>query len=103
MYNVSPMFDALAERFDDAYEIKDVASYGCAAGVSGFIYYRETCAFYDEHEDEILDYLSDYDISIKDVCEDEDTIDQLKNRLVWCTVEQWCADQLDREETALSV
>ena len=41
MYNVSPMFDALAERFDDMDEIKDVAEYGCAAGVSDFIYSAE--------------------------------------------------------------
>jgi hypothetical protein len=35
------MFDALAERFDDMDECKDVAEYGCSAGVSGFIYSTE--------------------------------------------------------------
>ena len=92
------MHSALTARFDDIDEIKDVARYGCASGVSGFIYYHETLAFYDEHEDEILDYLSDCDISIKDVCEDDDDITQLKNRLVWCVVEMWCSAQEMAEE-----
>tara|TARA_R100000406_G_scaffold34923_1_gene23052 strand:- start:546 stop:854 length:309 start_codon:yes stop_codon:yes gene_type:complete len=87
------MHSALTARFDDIDEIRDVANYGCAAGVSGFIYYSETCAFYDEHEQDILDYLADCDISIKDVCHDDDCIDTLKNRLVWTVVEMWCQAQ----------
>ena len=74
-------------------ELRDIVNYGMNAGVSGFIYYHETCAFYDEHEQEILDYLHDCDISIKDVCEDDDCIDMLKNRLVWSVVELWCQAQ----------
>ena len=95
---MTALTDALAARFTDADEIKDVANYGCAGGVSDFIYYTETSAFYDEHEDEILDYLSDCDISIKDLCEDDDCIDTLKNRLVWCVVEMWCSAQEMVEE-----
>ena len=99
------MHDALTARFDDIDEIRDVANYGCAAGVSGFIYYSETCAFYDEHEQEILEYLLDCDISIKDVCQDDDNIDMLKNRLVWTVVELWCQAQEmahEMEQVALS-
>ena len=48
------MFDALAERFDDMDEIKDVAEYGCQAGVSDFIYSSELAEFFDKYEDEIL-------------------------------------------------
>ena len=99
------MHDALAARFTDADEIKDVANYGCAGGVSGFIYYTETSAFYDEHEDEILDYLSDCGITIKDLCAENDTIAMLKNTLVWCVVEMWCQAQqiaTEMEEFALS-
>jgi hypothetical protein len=99
------MHDALTARFTDADEIKDVANYGCAGGVSGFIYYTETSAFYDEHEDEILDYLSDCGITIKDLCAENDTIAMLKNTLVWCVVEMWCQAQqiaTEMEEFALS-
>ena len=99
------MHDALTERFDDADEIKDVAHHGCAGGVSGFIYYTETSKFYDEYEDEILDYLSDCGVTIRDLCTNDDTITTLKNSLVWCTVECWCqaqhmANELEREALA---
>ena len=99
------MHDALAARFTDADEIKDVANYGCAGGVSDFIYYTETSAFYDEHEDEILDYLSDCGFTIKDLCDENDSIAMLKNTLVWCVVELWCQAQqiaTEMEEFALS-
>ena len=99
------MHDALTARFDDADEIKDVANYGCSGGVSGFIYYSETSKFYDEYEDEILDYLSDCGVTIRDLCTNDDTITTLKNSLVWCVVECWCeaqhmANELEREALA---
>ena len=87
------MQDILAARFTDADEIKDVATYGCAAGVSDFIYYHETEKFYDEYEDEILDYLADCGVTIRDLCTNDDTITTLKNSLVWCVVECWCQAQ----------
>ena len=89
------MHDALTARFTDADEIKDVAEYGCSGGVSGFIYYSETSKFYDEYEDEILDYLSDYDITIKELCNEYDTIAMLKDTLVWRVVELWCQDRYE--------
>jgi hypothetical protein len=38
----------------DADEIKDVANYGCAGGVNGFIYYTEINEFFDAYEEQIL-------------------------------------------------
>ena len=99
------MHDALTARFDDADEIKDVANYGCAGGVNGFIYYSETSKFFDEHEDEIYYWLNDFGFSMKDFAKDGSTISTLKNDLVWCVVECWCqaqdtANQLEREALA---
>ena len=87
------MHDALTARFDDADEIKDVATYGCAGGVSGFIYYSETEKFFDEYEDEIYDYLNDAGYSMKNFVDTGSTISTLKNEMVWCTVELWCQVQ----------
>jgi hypothetical protein len=103
-YNMT-MHDALTARFTDADEIKDVAEYGCSGGVSAFIYYSETSKFYDEYENEILDYLADCGVTIRDLCTNDDTIATLKNSLVWCTVECWCqaqhmANELEREALA---
>ena len=88
------MYTILDEEFDID-ELRDIAEHGMSAGVSGFIYYRETTAKFDEHDDEIQDFLSDwyYDCIGGDEgsfahfarqCED---ITQLKNKLVWAYVE----------------
>ena len=87
------MHDALTARFTDADEIKDVANYGCAGGVSGFIYYTETTKFFDEYEDEIYDYLNDCEMSMIDFVDRGSTITSLKNEMVWCVVELWCQAQ----------
>ena len=92
------MHQALTERFDDADEIKDVANYGCAGGVSGFIYYSETEKFFDEYEDEIYDYLNDAGYSMKNFVDTGSTIATLKNEMVWCVVELWCQVQHDVNE-----
>jgi len=99
------MHDALTARFTDADEIKDVARYGCEGGVNGFISCHETSKFYDKYEDQILDYLNDCGVTIRDLCTNEDTIASLKNSLVWCAVELWCqaqdmANELEREALA---
>jgi len=99
------LHESLSARFTAADEIKDVAMHGCSGGVSGFIYYHETSKFYDKYEDQILDYLSDCGVTIRDLCTNEDTIASLKNSLVWCAVECWCeaqhtANLLEREALA---
>lgn len=99
------MHDALTARFTDADEIKDVATYGCEGGVSGFIYYSENEKFFDEHEDEIYDYLNDCGFSLVDFENNGTTIRSPKNDLVWCVVECWCqaqhmANELEREALA---
>lgn len=88
------LHDALASRFTDLDEIKDVANHGCAGGVSGFIYYSETSKFFDLFEDEIYDYLDDCEYSMADFVERGSTITTLKNQMVWCVVELWCQAQL---------
>ena len=95
---MTTMHDALTARFDDANEIKDVAAYGCAGGVSGFIYYSETSKFFDEYEDEIYDYLNDAGFSMKNFVHSGSTISTLKNDLVWCVVEMYCQCVLNEYE-----
>ena len=97
MYNVSPLFDALAERFDDMDEIKDVAEYGCAAGVSGFIYSSELCEFFDKYEDEIEDELDTLGLTYADLVDTTDfwTMQECKEKAVWCVVEMYCHQRVD--------
>ena len=97
MYNVSPMFDALAERFDDMDEIKDVAEYGCSGGVSGFIYSTELAEFFDKYEDEIESELDVYGLKYEDLLDTSEfyTMQELKEKAVWCIVEMYCHNRVD--------
>lgn len=83
---------ALAERFTDNDEIIDVANYGCSGGVSGFIYYHETNKFFDDFEDDIedvcFDVIGDDYLAVLAKC--EDSIQGLKNKMVWFVVEEYC-------------
>ena len=104
---MSRLTDALDERFTDLDEIKDVANYGCSAGVGGFIYYSETRAFFLEHEDDIEDWMDELyfgDNYIKEITDDDSiTVNGLMNKIVWIVVETYCQDKLNQaEESAVA-
>ena len=98
LLNMSRLTDALDERFDDLDEVKNVANHGCEGGVSEFFYYKETRKFFFEHEDEIEDQMDDIyfgDNYIKDITEDDNcTVNQLMNKIVWIIVEDYCQTRL---------
>ena len=87
---MTALTDALAARFTDASEIKDVANYGCAGGVSGFIYSTELAMFFDDHEDEIEEVMDDYGITYQELVPDAQTMQQYKEKAVWFVVESYC-------------
>ena len=91
------MYDALAERFDDMDEIKDVAEYGCAAGVSDFIYSTELAEFFDKYEDEIESELDVYGLKYEDLLDTSEfyTMQELKEKAVWCIVEMYCHNRVN--------
>ena len=80
---------------EDIFLISDIAKHGCSGGVSGLIYYRETRAFHDEHEEEIWDLVAEYAENegcklmelVYRITKNAGSIMQLKNDLVWWTVE----------------
>ena len=91
------MFDALAERFDDMDEIKDVAEYGCQAGVSDFIYSSELAEFFDKYEDEIEDEHDTYGLKYQDLVDTNEfyTMQECKEKAVWVVVEMYCHQRVD--------
>ena len=80
---------------EDVFLISDIAKHGCSGGVSGLIYYRETRAFHDEHEEEIWNLVAEYAENegcklmelVYRITKNAGSITQLKNDLVWWTVE----------------
>lgn len=83
---------ALADRFTDPDEIRDVANYGCSGGVSGFIYSSELYDFFEEHEDEIEETLEQYEMSLHQLVRDPSnyTMQELREAAVWFVVEAHC-------------
>ena len=86
-------------------ELQDIVNHGMSAGVSGFIYTLECADKFDEHDDEIQDYLSDwcYDNGVGQssfayFAPDAEDIAQLKNKLVWSYVELKAHDILSQAD-----
>tara|TARA_S200002703_G_C3719650_1_gene221103 strand:+ start:417 stop:749 length:333 start_codon:yes stop_codon:yes gene_type:complete len=87
-------YDILGREFD-LDELKDVANYGASQGVPGFIYYSELRDIFDDNDDEIQDYLSDWvhdnigdgESSFSYFAKDVEDITQLKGKLVWAYLE----------------
>jgi hypothetical protein len=94
MVNEEPVYTILDHEFE-VDELVDIATHGMAQGVSGFIYYHENVKHFDDNEDEIQDYLSDWvhdniggdETSFSYFAPDVEDITQLKGKLVWAYVE----------------
>ena len=76
-------------------ELRDIVNHGMSGGVSGFIYTHECVEAFDENDDLIQDYLSEWvhdniggeESSFSYFAKDCEDISQLKNKLVWAFVE----------------
>ena len=92
----------LFEILDEEYtleELGDIATHGCASGVSGFTYTIEILRAYDKYEDEILSALDQFadDLGegsalrmLMNTVEQrkmEPTMDNIKEMAVWTYVE----------------
>ena len=98
-------FDILGHEFDmDA--LNDIATHGCAAGVSGFIYSSELADVYDKHEDDIWNYLDEYAFDLGKesgirmvidlISDDYYTMQEIKEKAVWMFVELFAVQLLQR-------
>ena len=78
-------------------ELKDIVNHGMSAGVPGFISTKDNVQWFDENEDEIEEFLSDW---YHDVMDEDNyihamtegrpeiaSIDALKQHMVWTYVE----------------
>ena len=60
MYCIFPDSESESVATFDVDQLVDIATYGMRQGVSGFIYTRDNVAWFDENEDTIEEYLSDF-------------------------------------------
>ena len=98
-------FDILGNEFDmDA--LNDIATHGCAAGVSGFIYSSELHDVFEKYEEEICDFLDDHaycvgnksglQMVIDTIDAESYTLQDLKEKAVWLFVELFAVQLLQR-------
>ena len=57
------MIESAFESVKDSYDLdtlRDIAEHGCVSGVAhDHIYYHETISFFDNYEDEIIEFITD--------------------------------------------
>lgn len=83
----------------DLQELAEITQHGCASGcASGLIYYKDTCAFYDQFSDELHTKLGEW---IDETGENPSCVtDQLsfamgfQNAVVWFVAEQYANELL---------
>ena len=87
---------------EERFLISDVANHGCSGGtISELIYYEDSVKFYNDHEDEIWDELSNmaedlgetipFMISNFRGCKNVDSAETFKNLLAW-----WICEHIAR-------
>jgi len=90
----------------DSYGIEDlreIVEHGCVSGVAHqHIYYHETLSFFDNYEDEIIEYIADEtggefneQLWLNNPC----NITGYKNDTVWCYVELIAQQLIDEYES----
>ena len=96
MQTINRNYTILGHEFD-ADELKDIANHGMSSGVNGFIYTSENVKHFNDNDDEIEAYLSDwyhdtmgednYIHAMTDGRPELASIDALKQHMVWAYVE----------------
>ena len=88
--------------------IADIAKHGCSGGVAGIIYYDETIAFHQQHEEEIWQLVQEHAGAaglkngefLQHVTSDPGSLTQLTNDLVWWAVEVRAQELLEQPPAA---
>ena len=91
--------ETMTARFEGEFdEVEDIANHGASCGWHGFTYHNELREFWYAHGEEIEDYFYDLFGStwIKDSgAADCDSVDGIKEHLIWSYLELWCSHKLD--------
>ena len=90
---MSTFYEYMKQNYD-LQELGEIAMHGCVSGcASTLIYYRDTCAMYDQHADELHTKLGEWIDDIGEtptfITEQLGYADGFKNALVWFVAEQY--------------
>ena len=90
MATQSRAFDTIKEQYDID-TLREIVEYGCSSGIANnHIYYTQTVKFFDDNEDEMIEYIADtlggeYNEEVWN--RNPNHINGYKNDLVWTYIE----------------
>ena len=97
-------YDEIIATYDKE-TMEQIVTHGCQSGVcSQHIYYGDTIKFFDNYEEEIMDYFTDnYDADfLVNIFKDADAnLRFYKNNVAWAYIEAVCVDVLSEVDEAL--
>ena len=83
-------FDSIRDTYDID-TLREIRDHGCASGAAhDHIYYRDTIKFYDEYQDEIVDYIEDTvgaEVLTEIFGRNYNSLNHYKNDVVWSYIE----------------
>ena len=101
MTNYLSAFDTIKNEYDID-TLREIRDHGCVSGVANnHIYYTQTVKFFDEHEDEMIEYIADtlggeYSEAIWN--NNTNHINGYKNDIVWNYIELVANDLVNEYE-----
>ena len=97
-------YDEIIAAYDKE-TMEEIVTHGCQSGLcSQHIYYGDTIKFFDNYEEEIMDYFTDnYDADfLVNLFKDADAnLRFYKNNVAWAYIEAVCVDVLSEVDEAL--
>ena len=96
-------FDSVRDSYPNIEDLREIVEHGCQSGCANqHIYYSETLSFFDNYEDEIIEYIADTlggefneQLWIDNPC----NITGYKNDTVWTYVELVAGQLVDEYES----
>ena len=101
MTNYLSALETIKEQYD-INTLREIVEHGCSSGVANnHIYYTQTVKFFDEHEDEMIEYIADtlggeFNEDIWN--RNPNHINGYKNDLVWVFIELVANTLVDQYE-----
>ena len=104
MTNSTTAFDSIKESYD-LDTLREIVEHGCQSGVANHhIYYYQTVSFYDDNEEEIVEYVSDNlgtEFLVELFKQNDANLDCYKNDVIWSFIELVASQLIDEFETTM--
>tara|TARA_R100001594_G_scaffold10368_3_gene24457 strand:+ start:630 stop:1043 length:414 start_codon:yes stop_codon:yes gene_type:complete len=102
MTNSNTAFTTISKQYD-LDTLREIFNHGCISGVANHhIYYHQTVSFFDDNEEEIVEYVSDNlgeDYLVEVFKNSNADLTSYKNDICWCFVELVAGQLIDEFES----